>query len=85
MSVLFCNRNFSCSAGVGSSFHKDTAEAAMDLTFDDEETQRQNKSLMRWDRKKKKFVGVQVSLFSTFIISFSILRFPPPPKIYVCT
>ncbi|XP_047492790.1 LOW QUALITY PROTEIN: ATP-dependent RNA helicase DDX54-like [Penaeus chinensis] len=46
-------------AGVGSSFHKDTAEAAMDLTFDDEETERQNKSHMRWDRKKKKFVGVQ--------------------------
>lgn len=67
------NRNFSCSAGVGSSFHKDTAEAAMDLTFDDEETQRQSKSFMRWDRKKKKFVGVQVSFclgHLTFLILF---------------
>lgn len=72
-SFLVNTPNFPCSTGVGSSFHKDTAEAAMDLTQDDEDTQRQSKALTRWDRKKKKYVGVEVSCsFYFFVCFFSI-------------
>ena len=42
-------------------FGRAAADAVLDLTGDDDQELRKQRSLMIWDRKKKKFVG-QVSL-----------------------
>ncbi|ELU05832.1 hypothetical protein CAPTEDRAFT_148777 [Capitella teleta] len=43
--------------GLGSSFERDAASAALDLTGDEESKQRASKGQMKWDRKKKRFVN----------------------------
>ena len=45
---------------LGSDFGRDAADAVLDLTGDDDQELRKQRSLMKWDRKKKKFIG-QVS------------------------
>jgi ATP-dependent RNA helicase DDX54/DBP10 len=45
---------------LGNDFGRAAADAVLDLTGDDDQELRKQRSLMIWDRKKKKFVG-QVS------------------------
>ncbi len=42
---------------MGSDFGRAAADAVMDLTGDDDQELRKQRALMKWDRKKKKFVG----------------------------
>lgn len=48
---------------LGSDFGRAAADAVLDLTGDDDQELRKQRSLMKWDRKKKKFIG-QVCLIS---------------------
>lgn len=42
---------------LGSDFGRAAADAVLDLTGDDDQELRKQRSLMKWDRKKKKFIG----------------------------
>ncbi|XP_042242834.1 ATP-dependent RNA helicase DDX54-like [Homarus americanus] len=44
---------------LGTSFQKEANEAVLELTQDEDLKQRQNNSLHKWDRNKKRFVGTQ--------------------------
>ena len=54
---------------LGSDFGRAAADAVLDLTGDDDQELRKQRSLMKWDRKKKKFIG-QVSYCSIFIVNW---------------
>ena len=54
---------------LGSDFGRAAADAVLDLTGDDDQELRKQRSLMKWDRKKKKFIG-QVSYCIIFIVNW---------------
>lgn len=58
--IIFLNLCVSFRLALGSDFGRDAADAVLDLTGDDDQELRKQRSLMKWDRKKKKFIG-QVS------------------------
>ena len=66
----------SCRLALGADFGRAAADATMDLTGDDDQELRKARSLMMWDRKKKKFVGqviiIAVKYFSKseYLISY---------------
>jgi hypothetical protein len=42
---------------LGCDFGRAAADAVLDLTGDDDQELRKQRSLLKWDRKKKKFIG----------------------------
>ena len=54
---LILKKEWSGRLALTSDFGRDAAAATLDLTGDDDQELRKARSLMLWDRKKKKFVG----------------------------
>lgn len=50
-----CKNNYSLS--VGTTFDKQIQESVMDITGDDSDMLKAQRSIMKWDQKKKKYVS----------------------------
>jgi len=51
------NVKFNGRLALGCDFGRAAADAVLDLTGDDDQELRKQRSLLKWDRKKKKFIG----------------------------